>query len=587
MSQAANLLQKARSLAASGKLQEACQTYFSAAQAEPQNITIWTELGATFNVANRPNDALQALARAGRLNPQHVPALVEAAKAEMKLGQPQRAAAALQRATTLEPNNAALWLQFAIALHTGNAGPKSIGVIQRAHELAPEDNETTLIFGMMLCDNGALEAGLPYLRKAAEQKPDARQFAALANCLSSLSRMEEAHEAIEKAAAINPRFIGVPFTRTKIAEAMGRRDEAVRIAEESIREGVAAPDLLQKYADLMRQSPDRGKAIDLLRSALAQSRASAPGAMHQAWLGLGSLLDAERQYKEAFECFKKGNELGAPPFNPQNTRSRTEALMRAFSREALASFPKGDPLERHPAFIVGMPRSGTTLLERIIDAHPDAAGAGELEIIPRLFGTLPNRLGVQGVPPEALKFLTPQWVSEIAGEYVQRLAAIAPIAARVVDKLPHNFLQIGFISVLFPSAPILHSSRHPLDTCLSCFMTPLSRAHAYSFSLAGLVTEYTEYRRLMDHWKGVLGDRITDVVYENVVANLDTEAHRVIAALGLPWNDACLAFHKSSGPVVTASANQVRRPIYDSSTNRWKNYEPYIGELIDGLRQFL
>lgn len=587
MSQATNLLQKARSLAATGQFDEACQTYVNAAQVEPRNVTIWTELGAAFNAANRPNDALRALARVGQLNPQHVPALVEAARAEMKLNQPQRAAAALQRATTIEPNNAMLWREFAVALHRGNAGPKSLSVIQRAHQLAPDDPETTITLGMMLADHGAVELALPHLQSAAAQNPGARQFAALANCLSSLSRMEEAQEAIDKAVAINPRFPGVPFTRTKIAESMGRRDEAIRIAEEAIRDGSAAADLFQKYASLMRQSNDRGSAIDLLRQALDRPWKFGMESRSHVLTGLGSLLDAEGRYAEAFQCYKEGNSIAAPPFSAQQARGRTEALMRAFSAEALASYPKGDPAERRPAFIVGMPRSGTTLLERIIDAHPDAKGVSELETIPRLFATLAARVGIQGTPPDALKLLTPQHVSEIAREYVQKITSLAPNALRIVDKLPHNFLQLGFISMLFPGAAIIHNRRHPLDTCISCFMTPLSRAHAYRFSLAGLVVEYTEYRRLMDHWRSILGDRITEVLYENVVADLDGEAHRVIASLGLPWNDSCLEFHKSGGPVITASVNQVRRPIYDSSTGRWKNYEPFIGELIDGLRAFL
>lgn len=587
MSQAPQLLEKARSLRSAGRMQEACQAYFSAANADPQNLAAWTELGSAFNAINRPQDALQALARAGRLNPRHVPALVEAARAELKMGRPQQAAAALQRATAIEPNNAELWREFAVALHTGNAGIQSLDVIRRAHELAPEDTETTLVLGMMLADHGALDLGLPHLQAAAAKRPGARELSVLANCLSSLSRIEEAHEAIEKAAKINPKFPGVPFTRTKIAEAMGRRDEAIRIAEAAIREGSAAPDLLQKYANLMRQSSNRGGAIDLLRRALNQPHEGGPAAIGPVWIGLGSLLDAEQQYGEAFACFTKGNSLGAPPFSAERTRLRTEAFMQIYTEASLEAFPKGDPGERRPAFIVGMPRSGTTLLERIIGSHPEAAGAGELETIPRLFASLPSRLGVAGSPPEVLKFLTPQSVGEVAAEYLEKLSSVAPGAARVVDKLPHNFLQIGFISVLFPGAAIIHSSRHPLDTCLSCFVTPLSRAHGYSFSLAGLVVEYTEYRRLMDYWKKLLGDRITDVVYEQVVANVDAEARRVIAALGLPWDDRCLAFHESSGPVVTASANQVRRPIYDSSAGRWKNYEPYLGELIDGLRQFL
>ncbi len=587
MSQAANLLQKARSLAASGKLQEACETYASAARSDPRNITIWTELGATFNAANRPNEALQALAQAGGLNPGHVPALVEVAHAETKLGRHMNAAAALQRATSLEPTNGKLWRDLAVALYTGNAGTKSLRAIQRAHQLAPDDPDTTLYLGMMMCDFGSMERGLPHLRRAAELKPSVRSYASLANCLCSLSRIEEAHEFIEKAAGINPYFPGVPYTRTKIAEAMGRREDAIRIAEEALRNGSGAADLCSKYADLMRNSPDRAGAIELLREVVRRPRSMPPAMMSHYWLGLGTLLDAERQYKEAFECFKKGNELGAHPFDPRSVRARTDAIMQTFSRQALAALPKGDRDNRLPAFIVGMPRSGTTLLERIINAHPEAAGAGELGLIPTLFRTLPGRLGTQASPPNALRVLTQAAVDDMVREHRQHLSAMAPNASRIVDKLPHNFLHLGYISILFPSATIFHSSRHPLDTCLSCYMTALSHSHGYSFSFAGLVAEYTEYRRLMNHWKDVLGNTITDVQYENVVANIETEARRVISALSLPWNDACLAFHKSSGPVVTASVNQVRRPIYDSSSGRWKNYEPYIGELIEGLRQFL
>lgn len=586
MTNATKFLNQARSLRDAKRLAEACHAYSNAAQADPQNVEIWTELAATLNSMNRHNEALQALARVGRINPQHVPALIEASRAELKLGRPQQAAAALRRATSIEPNNALAMREFAIALHAGNAGLPSLQVIQRAHALAPDDAETSLILGMMLADHGAAESALPHLERAAAKVPGARQLASLANCLSSLSRIEEAHAAVEKAAAINPRFPGVPYTRAKIAEAMGRADEAIRIAEEAIRDGSAQQDLVQKFADLMKRHPRRGEAIDLLRQVANQPQLQ-PVKTGHAWYGLGSLLDAEGRYAEAFECFRKANEMGAPPFDAEATRRRTETVMNLYSKEMLERLPKGDPADRRPVFVVGMPRSGTTLLERIIGSHPEAAGAGELGTIPRLFASLAARVGIQGTPPDALKLVNQQMMNDMAAEYIQRLTAAAPSASRIVDKMPHNFIQLGLISVMFPGATLIHSSRHPLDTCLSCYMTHLSVGHGYAFSLRGLAVEYTEYRRLMDYWRSILGDRITDVVYERVVADLESEARRIIGALRLPWNDSCLSFHKSSGPVLTASVNQVRRPIYDSSVNRWKNYEPYLGELIDGLRQFL
>jgi len=587
MSNTAPLLHRARSLRASGRLREACETYARAASADPDNVTAWTELGATFNAANRPNDAVRALTRAGQINPQHVPALVELSRAETKLGHPQRAAAFLQRAASLEPTNAVILREFARALHYSNAGLACLPVIRRAVELAPDDAETNLVAGMLLTENRSHREALPLLRKAVSLRPNAATLASLATSLTLLFQLDEAQRTIDQAAAIDPKFPGVPATRTLIAEALGNTDAAITIAEDAIRAGFASPDLIQRYAGMVANLPEkRGAAIDLLRRVKERPEAI-PGSLPPILYGLASLLDAEGAYEEAFTHAKDANSRSAPPFNPEAIRARTEGLKRLFSKANLDAAPKGDPDNRRPAFIVGMPRSGTTLLERIIDAHPEAVGAGELDMAPRILSSLVERSGTRGVFPASLAALTPTLLGECAASYLERISGAGAAASRVVDKLPHNFLTLGLISLLFPGATILHASRHPLDTCLSCFFTPLSRAHAYKFTFGGLATEYTEYRRLMDHWTSVLPGRITHVVYENIVAHPSDEAHRIIAALGLPWHDACLDFHNSRGPVVTASVNQVRRPLYATSINRWKNYEPYIGELIDSLRDLL
>ncbi len=587
MSNTAQWLHRARSLRASGRLREACEAYVKAANNDPNDINAWTELGATLNAANRPNDALRALARVGQINPQHVPALVELSRAEMKLGRPQRAAGVLQRAASLEPTNAAILRDFARALHFSNAGPASLPVIRRAVELAPDDAETNLTAGMLLTENRAAEQAVPFLRKSAALKPSALALASLGSALALLSQFDDAGKAVDQAAAIDPKFPGVPATRAMIAHALGNLDDATRIAEDAINAGFAPPDLIQRYAGLVSSMPEkRGAAIDLLRRAKERPE-TIPGSLPPVLYGLASLLDAQGDYEAAFSHAKEANSRVAPPFNPQTVRTRTDELKRLFSKANLEAAPKGDPACRRPAFIVGMPRSGTTLLERIIDAHPEAVGVGELDMVPRLFGALVARSDARGTLPASLGALTPALLGEFAKAYLDRISNTEPGTSRVVDKLPHNFLTLGFIALLFPGATLLHASRHPLDTCVSCFLTPLGRAHAYKFTLAGLAAEYTEYRRMMDHWNDVLGSRITHVVYENIVSSPQAEAQRIIASLGLPWNDACLAFHQSSGPVTTFSATQVRRPLYATSVNRWKNYEPYIGELIDGLRQFL
>jgi hypothetical protein len=173
----------------------------------------------------------------------------------------------------------------------------------------------------------------------------------------------------------------------------------------------------------------------------------------------------------------------------------------------------------------------------------------------------------------------------LAARYLDVLHAKGPAAQRVTDKMPHNFMLLGLIELLFPAARVIHCVRNPLDTCLSCYTTELSHAHAYKRRLPDLAVAYRAYLKMMDHWRAVLRTPILEVVYEDVIANLEPNVRRVLEFVGLPWHDRCMRPHENKRVVHTASVDQVRRPIYDSSINRWKNYERHLGELIRGLDQ--
>jgi hypothetical protein len=237
--------------------------------------------------------------------------------------------------------------------------------------------------------------------------------------------------------------------------------------------------------------------------------------------------------------------------------------------------PIGDPAMR-PIFIVGMPRSGTTLVEQILASHPAVHGGGEMK---HLDLVLMDHFG--GAPDAAqLAALDPATCATLARAYLQRAGAGAPRGTRVTDKMPSNFRHAGLIHRLFPGAVIVHCRRSPQDTCLSIYATHFAQGQHFAYDLAELGTYYRAYRALMAHWRRVLpGTVLVEVDYEAVVADLEHEARRLVAASGLPWDEACLAFHRTARPVRTASVNQVRQPLYGSSVERWRPYARHLEPL--------
>jgi hypothetical protein len=230
-------------------------------------------------------------------------------------------------------------------------------------------------------------------------------------------------------------------------------------------------------------------------------------------------------------------------------------------------------------FIVGMPRSGTSLVEQILASHSVVHGAGELPHLAWIANAI-SRLTPSGTPyPEGAAELTQQQLSEAASRYLAALDEIAPTALRVTDKMPHNFRFLGLIQQLLPRSRIIHVHRDPLDTCLSCFFQEFSAAHAYARTLHDLGTHYLDYRRLMQHWADTLTIPLLTIQYEDLVSSIESEARRMIEFCGLDWEAQCLEYHTSTRVVRTLSAGQVNKPLYKTSVGRWRHYAEHLAEL--------
>ena len=304
---------------------------------------------------------------------------------------------------------------------------------------------------------------------------------------------------------------------------------------------------------------------------------------------LGGLHDHLGAFDAAFRCYREANALRHARFDGDAVTRLTDQRVAYFSAERLARLPRAAKRDDLPVFIVGMPRSGTSLVEQILASHPRVAGAGELRLIGAIARSL--NLGTDSGAVEAAPDLAPgldqESIDRAAASHLERLRAIGGEAARVTDKMPYNFRHLGLISLLFPDARIIHCLRDPMDTCMSCYFQGFRAGNSQTFDLGHLGAFYVQYDRLMRHWRRVLDIPVLEIRYEDHVAEPERTCREMLAFLDLEWDPRCLRFHESRRVVRTASRDQVREPIYTRSVARWRNYERHLGPLKEALAEVL
>ena len=298
----------------------------------------------------------------------------------------------------------------------------------------------------------------------------------------------------------------------------------------------------------------------------------------------GQIAEAAGDYDEAFGHFAGAKKLSATVFDMASEKQAFGTLKRVFTTSFFEQRKKFGSKSTRPIFVVGMPRSGTTLTEQVISRHPQAAAAGELGDMSRIAGSLGFEKGDAKIFIQRLSKLRPADVDALAKRYLAVLDRVSDTAQMVIDKMPHNFLHLGLIALLFPNARIIHCRRDPLDNCVSCFTTQLKdQLHSYAIDLGTLGEYYREYVSLMAHWREVLPVPIYELDYEQLIESPERETRRLIDFVGLPWDPACLSPHESGQAVRTLSRMQVRQPIYRTSVGRWRHYEKHLAPLKAAL----
>jgi tetratricopeptide (TPR) repeat protein len=535
-----------------GRWQNAEACYRRILAAKPDHADALHLMGVLANQLGQHQVAVELIRGAIAVNAQNAPYFSNLAASLHALGDSEGAIAACRDAIRINPDYATGHLNLAVALHGRGAREEAIAAYQEAIRLGAGDAKTHLSLGHALKDGGRFEEAIHAYREAVRREPgfaDAHHSLGLA--LVELGRLPEAKSAIERAVLLEPR--NASFLRS-----LGELTQFVR-----------------------------GDPLLAQLEALAKDAASLPPA-HQAALHftLAKAYADLREHETAFRHLAAGNALHRRQiaYDEPHMLGLTARVETTFSAKLFETRRNvGHPSEL-PIFIVGMPRSGTSLVEQILASHPAAFGAGERKLLGKILDDVRATSGTAGAFPEMVAAMTGEQLNEVGARYVNDLAKLAPDATRITDKLPSNFLLAGLIHLALPNARIIHVVRDPVDTCMSCYSKLFADGNPFSYDLAELGRYYRHYAALMAHWHCVLpAGRILEVRYEDVVADLEGQARRMLAHCGLAWDAACLAFHRTERPVLTASAAQVREPLHDRSIGRRRPYEPHLAPLLDAL----
>lgn len=402
--------------------------------------------------------------------------------------------------------------------------------------------------------------------------------------LVELGRPSEARASFDAAIKLQPGFAEAHLERGALLLEAGALEEA----EKAFQHVIALGDRIPQAAHMLAMAKKEIKPGDPLIALLALEAAKPPQSEESQialQFALGEVYDRTGEPDRAFPHFAEGCRLKRQrlKYDAAATDRFFDSIASVFSPEFIRQHEgSGDPSDV-PVFVLGMPRSGTTLVEQIIASHPDVHGAGELQDLGAVaHGPI---TGYDGAFPEAMRALKSGILKEMGQKYISGLAKRSPESRRITDKMPSNFMYIGLIRLMLPRAKIVHVSRNPMDTCLSCFTRVFTGDHLdFTYDLAELGRYYRGYARLMAHWRRILpAGSFYDIQYEDLVGDIDSEARRLVEYCGIGWDDNCLAFYNTKRNVRTASVTQVRQPIYNSSVQRWRKYERFLGPLIEAL----
>jgi tetratricopeptide (TPR) repeat protein len=574
-----NALLLALALRLNGQLAESIAAFERVKQLNPTDAVIDLEQSRLLSIVGRLDEARAAVDRAVALQPASPLAHSRLAEFLLQSGQLDEADAACRRAIELNPRMPSFYVQLGQVLNRKNLPGEAQSACIAALECAPDCASAFLARAELLADLKAFDEALADYRRAILLLPDdAGPLVSMSRTLQARGDFAKAELSCRRALTIDERSAPAWECLGRLYQITGQFEKSVECLRRSLE---IAPSGVASLHLVMMPHPVQPAETQQL-AALLNSPDVAARDRVAAGFALGKVLDDAGEFDQAFSAYASANALFKTVSAQQGHFFDAQDLARTIDQQIATFTPGyfaaradfGDPSDL-PVFIVGMPRSGTTLVEQIAASHSRVVGAGELNEI----GSIRAMLN-----PNAPLEVARQQHRQLAQIHLAQLARMGGGAARVIDKMPANILYLGVIAALFPNARVILCERDARDTCLSCFFQLFAKNNLmFSYDLVDCATQYHQQQRITRHWKKVLPLRMLEVQYETLVADPETQSRRIIDFLELDWQPDCLDFHKLNRPILTRSVWQVRQRIYANSVGRWKNYQHHLNELLTAL----
>ena len=499
-----------------------------------------------------------------------------------KLQRWEEAAGAYQQVLALNGNDVGTMIRLGNIFSEMQLYAESISLYERVLSMLPENAAVHSHLGAALVRMGQINRAIASFEEAIRLRPDfIRAHIDLSRALRQIGKAWEAIGPLETAIELSPENGEAHMQLSSTFRQLGETGRALEQLERYL---TIRPTCGEAYFRMSQITP-KEQLIPVVEHVLVDPDLPIRDATY-CHFALGNLLDSTKSLDRAFEHYLKANALQRETFTYHS--DETSEIVGRFIDVYCNDFFQGKrefgSESSLPVFIVGMPRSGTTLVEQILASHPLVHGAGETEAFPGIYHSIAQQLNYVEPNPECMSHIDGKLIEEFSARYLRELAVNCPTAERITDKFPQNFFTVGLIKTLFPHARIIHCQRNPLDNCTSLFFHCFTYFKA-SFELTELGQYYLQYQRLMSHWDELFPNEIFMVQYEDLVLDQELVSKQLVEYVGLEWDEKCLEFHNNERNVLSPSNLQVRQPMYESSINKWKSYENHLQPLIDVLQQ--
>ncbi len=548
---------------------------------EPQLLHLLSLIALKKNDIKGAIKELEKAVQIDKTNPLYLANLGEFYRRSRKH---DKAMEAFEKALTIMPEFLKAHLGIANTLSDQKKYQEAIARFRLTLAIDPGFAQAYNYLGMTLMDMERALDAVPLLRKAVALKENYYEAKlALANALEATGQPEEALEIYQQALEKMPKHIGILNSIGSILRNLGKIEQSVEYFEKAM--GID-PGNISTYYNLSRSKVgSTPEELEKMEDLFDDSRLNneQKRSLHFA---MGKIYDDNGEFEKAFDHFKKGNDLDDRlddtnrAFDPEMHHILVSRIMSVFTKEFFASRKGMGSESDTPVFIVGIPRSGTTLVEQTLASHPNVFGAGELPFLGNLIQSMSKSQGRLAAYPENVTMLDAMTACRLGEDYVSSVCSLGgKEPSRITDKMPGNFMHLGMISLFLPRAKIINCQRNLLDISLSCYFQHFAMVMPFSLNLTDMGHYCREYVRIMEHWRRVLPSPILDVPYDEMVSDHKGMTKKILDFVGLDWDKACLDFYNTKREVRTASTWQVRQPVYNTSLNRWKNYDKFLTPL--------